>query len=164
MHKIIKLFLFPFFWLFSLILFTPTSNATTNNDPISKALKNNTQINKAANIDPLQQHPETFQFSSKQKQALALKLAKQLRCPQCQNQNLTESNSPLAQDLRLKVYEKVEAGEEYQDIINYMTARFGEVVHYQPPINKGTFMLWGGPLLIFLMLGWVILRKVKTVH
>ncbi len=110
---------------------------------------------------PSQEHPDTFLFSTKQKQILAIKLAKELRCPQCQNQNLMESNSPLAQDLRLKVYEKVESGKSEEDIVTYMTLRFGDMASYQPPLLAATAPLWGMPLLILLILSWVIFRRVK---
>lgn len=146
MYRITSLFISPV-WLCSLLLFFSS---------ISHAQKN------AHNeLELLQQHPETFQFSTKQNQELALKLAKDLRCPQCQNQNLIESNSPIAQDLRLKVYKKVELGQNKQQIIDYMTQRFGEMVHYQPPLNNTTVMLWAGPLAIFLLFLWLILRKVS---
>lgn len=128
-----------------LLFFTTLSHATVHPEQV---------------IATRQQHPETFQFSSPQKQTLALKLAKELRCPQCQNQNLIESNSPVASDLRLKVYEKVEQGQQEQQIIDYMTQRFGDMVHYQPPLNSATLLLWGGPIVIFLVFLWAIMRKV----
>lgn len=108
-----------------------------------------------------QQHPETFQFSSPEQQSLALKLAKELRCPQCQNQNLIESNSPVAQDLLLKVYQQVEDGASEQDVIEYMTARFGAMVHYKPPFTAQTALLWGLPGLVVLLLIGIIVRRVR---
>lgn len=110
-------------------------------------------------INDPQAHPETFAFSSKEKQAKALKLAKDLRCPQCQNQNLMESNSPVAQDLRLKVYEKVEEGKNEEEIIRYMIQRFGDMAYYQPPLTPSTAILWAGPGLVMLLFGWVIIKK-----
>ncbi|KKD58649.1 hypothetical protein RN22_20005 [Grimontia sp. AD028] len=110
---------------------------------------------------PRQQNAETFQFSSLENQRLALKLGKELRCPQCQNQNLIESNSPVAQDLLLKVYEQVEAGTSEKQIVEYMTYRFGDMVHYQPPFNSHTALLWLGPLFILAALSLVIFRKAK---
>lgn len=108
-----------------------------------------------------QQHVETFRFSSPENQRLALKLAKELRCPQCQNQNLIESNSPVAQDLLLKVYEQVETGASEKQVVEYMTYRFGNMVHYQPPFNSHTALLWLAPLMIVAGFALFIFKKVK---
>ncbi|CFV22617.1 cytochrome c-type heme lyase subunit nrfF%2Cnitrite reductase complex assembly [Yersinia enterocolitica] len=75
---------------------------------------------------------DTYHFSSPQHQQQALALAKELRCPQCQNQNLLESTSPIAQDLRLEVYRLVEAGHSSQEIMALMTQRYGDFVLYRP--------------------------------
>ncbi|SKA70330.1 cytochrome c-type biogenesis protein CcmH [Enterovibrio nigricans] len=110
--------------------------------------------------DDPQNHAETFQFSSKENQSLALKLAKELRCPQCQNQNLIESNSPVAMHLRLKVYQFVEQGANEEQVIKHMTQRFGDMVHYKPPFKPGTAFLWLAPLLILGgLIGTVLMKK-----
>ena len=67
---------------------------------------------------------------------------KSLRCPQCQNQNLVESNSPIAYDLRIEVYKMVDEGKTNQQIIDTMTARFGNFVNYKPPFQWNTALLW----------------------
>ncbi len=90
---------------------------------------------------------ELFEFDSPAQRQRAIKLAKELRCPQCQNQNLLESNSPLALELRLVVYEKVKAGESDQQIITFMTDRYGEFVLYMPKLSVATLLLWLVPLL-----------------
>lgn len=108
-----------------------------------------------------QENVEIFQFSSIENQQLALKLGRQLRCPQCQNQNLLESNSPLAQDLLLKVYQQVEQGSSEQEIIDHMMDRFGDMVHYQPPLNSKTLLLWFIPFIIVLIFSLAIIKKVK---
>ncbi|MDD1779892.1 cytochrome c-type biogenesis protein CcmH [Enterovibrio sp. ZSDZ35] len=105
-----------------------------------------------------QSHAETFQFSSKENQTLALKLARELRCPQCQNQNLIESNSPVAMNLRLKVYQQVELGATENEVIAYMSRRFGDMVHYQPPFNSKTALLWLAPVFIIIFIGGSALR------
>lgn len=102
---------------------------------------------------------DTYHFSSPQKQQQALALAKELRCPQCQNQNLLESTSPIAQDLRLEVYRLVEEGRSSQDIMALMTQRYGDFVLYRPPLRQATWILWFGPgVLLLCLLGALGLR------
>lgn len=102
---------------------------------------------------------DTYRFSSPQRQQQALALAKELRCPQCQNQNLLESTSPIAQDLRLEVYHWVEEGHSSQEIMTLMTQRYGDFVRYQPPLRSATWVLWFGPvLLLFGLLGALVYK------
>ncbi|MGF1739120.1 heme lyase NrfEFG subunit NrfF [Photobacterium satsumensis] len=105
---------------------------------------------------------ETFQFRSSAEQRRAIELSRRLRCPQCQNQNLIESNSPVAKDLRLKVYQMVNDGDSDEDVIEYMTSRFGDFVLYKPRLNPQTYLLWGGPFLLLGLFGsiiWVTIRR-----
>lgn len=105
---------------------------------------------------------DTFQFSSSENRVRAVNLAKSLRCPQCQNQNLVESNSTQAFQLRLEVYEMVEQGKSNQEITQIMTNRFGNFVNYKPPMNAQTWILWGVPFgLLSLLLGAVLWRVRK---
>lgn len=105
---------------------------------------------------------DTFTFSNNENRVRAVNLAKSLRCPQCQNQNLVESNSTQAFQLRLEVYEMVEKGKTNQEIIQIMTDRFGSFVNYQPPINAQTWVLWGVPFgLLTLLLLAVVWRARK---
>ncbi|MBL0632806.1 heme lyase NrfEFG subunit NrfF [Aeromonas veronii] len=91
---------------------------------------------------------DTFQFRHPERQTRAQELARALRCPQCQNQNLVESNSPIARDLRLEVYRWVDEGQSDEQVIARMTDRFGDFVRYDPPFKSSTVLLWGGPLLL----------------
>ena len=93
---------------------------------------------------------ELFEFDSEQQRQDAVQLAKTLRCPQCQNQNLVESNSPIAKDLRLRVYKMIKAGQSDEEIIQYMTQRFGEFVLYDPAFNHTTYILWFIPVLLLI--------------
>lgn len=94
---------------------------------------------------------ELFQFESLEKQQTAVSLAKSLRCPQCQNQNLVESNSPIAKDLRLIVFQKINQGQSEQMVIDYMTARYGEFVRYKPSFSFRNALLWGAPILLLVV-------------
>lgn len=108
---------------------------------------------------------DTFQFHSDEARVRAVALAKSLRCPQCQNQNLVESNATQAYKLRLEVYELVNLGKSDEEIIALMTHRFGHFVTYQPPINGQTWVLWGLPFLLLAGLlaavAWRALRNRK---
>ncbi|WP_028774825.1 heme lyase NrfEFG subunit NrfF [Shewanella waksmanii] len=108
---------------------------------------------------------DTYEFKSMEHQKRALDLAHSLRCPQCQNQNLIDSNSPVAQDLRLEVYEMVDAGKGDQEIIEFMTSRYGDFVLYKPRWEGKTLALWLGPLglLMFgLVIGFFFIRKQRV--
>ncbi|AVP94038.1 heme lyase NrfEFG subunit NrfF [Aeromonas rivipollensis] len=91
---------------------------------------------------------DTYQFRHPERQTRAQDLARALRCPQCQNQNLVESNSPIARDLRLEVYRWVDEGQSDEQVIARMTERFGDFVRYDPPFKNSTALLWGGPVLL----------------
>ncbi|WP_374144784.1 cytochrome c-type biogenesis protein CcmH [Vibrio sp. NTOU-M3] len=107
---------------------------------------------------------ELFEFQTPQIQQRAIALAKTLRCPQCQNQNLVESNSPIAKDLRLVVFEMMNQGSSEQEVVEYMTARFGDFVLYKPRFSLSNALLWGTPiilLILFLFFSWRRVRSTK---
>ncbi|EKM31689.1 cytochrome C biogenesis family protein, partial [Vibrio harveyi] len=79
------------------------------------------------------QNVDLFEFHSIELQQRATRLAKTLRCPQCQNQNLVESNAQAAKDLRLKVYTMVNEGHSDQEVKDYLVTRYGNIVLYKPP-------------------------------
>ncbi|EKE80804.1 cytochrome c-type biogenesis protein [Idiomarina xiamenensis] len=94
---------------------------------------------------------EVRQFDNAQQQQLYHQLINELRCPKCQNQTIADSNAPLAKDLRDRTAEMVQAGQSRQQIIDYMVARYGDFVHYQPPLTLATSVLWWGPAVIVLI-------------
>ncbi|MGO2161101.1 MAG: cytochrome c-type biogenesis protein [Vibrio toranzoniae] len=104
---------------------------------------------------------ELFEFDNSEQQQRAISLAKRLRCPQCQNQNLIESNSPIAKDLRLVVFNRVKAGESDREITQYMTERFGEFVLYKPAMNASNLLLWLLPSLLFLLFIHLSVKSVR---
>jgi cytochrome c-type biogenesis protein CcmH len=83
-------------------------------------------------------------------------IAIELRCLVCQNQTIADSNADLAVDLRNQVREMLRQGKSDREIIDYMTARYGDFVLYRPPVRTTTALLWFGPL-VFLVGGLVIL-------
>jgi cytochrome c-type biogenesis protein CcmH len=86
-----------------------------------------------------------------------------LRCLVRQNQNLAASNAGLARDLRGHAYEMIEQGAGKDEIIDYMTARYGDFVLYRPPVKATTLLLWAGPALL-LGVGLAIVVVVARRH
>ncbi|MEB8432478.1 cytochrome c-type biogenesis protein CcmH [Cocleimonas sp. KMM 6892] len=101
---------------------------------------------------------EFHQFENKAQEQLYLNLIAELRCVKCQNQNLAESNAELAKDMRDKTYEMIKQGKTREDVVNYMTARYGDFVLYKPPFKSKTLLLWIGPP-VFLILSLFLLLK-----
>ena len=105
---------------------------------------------------------DTYKFKNDLNQKRGIALARSLRCPQCQNQDLVDSNSPVAHDLRLQVYKMVDEGRSDTEIINYMTQRYGDFVLYNPRLDGKTYLLWWGPLgllIIGAIIGGVFIRQ-----
>ncbi len=74
-----------------------------------------------------------------------MQLASELRCLQCQNQTLADSNAPLAVDLRQEIRELLAQGKNDEQVKQYLVARYGDFVLYRPPVQGNTFLLWFGP-------------------
>jgi cytochrome c-type biogenesis protein CcmH len=107
----------------------------------------------AADAIPTEQDPVT--------QARAVRLSEQLRCLVCQNQTIADSNAELAVDLRRQVREQIAAGRSDAEIVDYMTARYGDFVLYRPPLKATTLLLWGGPAVLLLLGAWLAVRAVR---
>jgi cytochrome c-type biogenesis protein CcmH len=88
-------------------------------------------------------------------------LTEQLRCPKCQNNSIADSNAIIAADMRTKVYELMMQGQNKQQIIDYMVARYGNFVTYEPPVTPATLILWIGPLLFVLIGGAVVILRTR---
>lgn len=91
------------------------------------------------------------------------RIASELRCLVCQNQSLADSNADLAIDLKNQVREQLAAGRSSQQVVDYMTERYGDFVLYRPPVKPTTWLLWGGPLLL-LLAGGTLLWRALTVR
>ncbi|HHE9497781.1 TPA: cytochrome c-type biogenesis protein [Haemophilus influenzae] len=106
---------------------------------------------------------DALNFSSPQQESDYHQLTQSLRCPQCQNNNIADSNATIAVDMRGKVFELLQEGKSKNDVVDYMVARYGNFVTYDPPMTASTLVLWIAPLLLVL-LGVVSLlrRKPKT--
>ena len=103
---------------------------------------------------------EQMSFSSELNKIRYQSLVEELRCPKCQNQNLADSGSGIAVDLRELVHQMIEQGKTDQKIVDYMVARYGSFVLYRPQHSTATFLLWYGP---FILLGIGLLAFVAVV-
>ncbi|MBS1190909.1 MAG: Cytochrome biosis protein [Rhodocyclaceae bacterium] len=79
------------------------------------------------------------------------KLSEELRCLVCQNQSIADSHAELADDLRREIRGMIQAGKSDKEIIDFMVARYGDFVLYNPPFKAATLLLWVGPLLLMVV-------------
>ncbi len=99
-------------------------------------------------------------FSSDAERERFHTLVNELRCPKCQNQNLADSNSPIAADLRDEIYRMLEEGKSDQEIVDFLVARYGEFVLYKPPVKGTTLLLWLMPVAL-LLIGLFVIVMVR---
>ncbi len=92
------------------------------------------------------------------------KITSQLRCVVCQNQTLLDSDAPLAKQLRQQIYDQIIKGESNEAILNYLTSRYGDFILYQPPVNKNTWLLWFGPILLLMLAAFMVIVIIKRAH
>ncbi len=106
-----------------------------------------------------------LEFSSPQQAARYYALIDELRCLVCQNQNVADSNAALAKDLRKRTYQMIADGQSDQQILDYMTARYGDFVLYRPPLKLATLVLWMGPVIFLLAVAvsfWLYIRRARS--
>ncbi|MEO6075640.1 MAG: cytochrome c-type biogenesis protein [Dokdonella sp.] len=103
-------------------------------------------------VDPLpfKDHAEELRFQE---------LTRELRCLVCQNENLADSHAPLAKDLRLQVFEQMQAGKSDAQIKEWLTDRYSDFVLYDPPLRGGTMLLWFGPF-VLLLIGAIVVAMI----
>lgn len=93
----------------------------------------------------------------------AREISQQLRCVVCQNQSIDDSTAPLARDLRLIIRERLVAGDDDRQVITFVVDRYGDFVLLRPPFQGDTYVLWFGPLIIFLLGGAIIFYYFRKV-
>jgi len=91
---------------------------------------------------------EEFHFDSPEQQEQFRELIGKLRCLVCQNESLAASQADLAQDLRNEVYKMMRAGKSQDEILDFLVARYGDFVLYDPPLKPSTYVLWFGPFVL----------------
>ncbi len=105
---------------------------------------------------------EVYTFDNKEQEKQYHSLIEDLRCLVCQNQNIAESNAELAKDMRRKTYEMIKQGQSETEISEYMVTRYGDFVLYRPPFNPMTWLLWFGPVLVFVFGVIYVIRLMKS--
>jgi cytochrome c-type biogenesis protein CcmH len=108
-----------------------------------------------ANID-------AFEFKNDQLQKRYQHLAFILRCPKCQNQNIIDSDAPIASDLRQQVHRLLHEDYTDEQILDFMVARYGNFVLYEPPVNSLTYLLWYGPAVLVLIGALVVIMMIRS--
>ena len=104
---------------------------------------------------------DVMQFKDEAQEQQFRQLTEQLRCPKCQNNSIADSNAIIAADMRAKVYELMQQGNSKQQIIDYMVARYGNFVTYEPPVTAATLILWVGPALFVLIGAAVVVLRAR---
>lgn len=89
-------------------------------------------------------------FEDPVQQARYERLTRELRCLQCRSESIADSNAQLAADLRRQLRELMAAGKSDQQIMQYMTDRYGDYVLYKPPVTPRTWLLWAAPALLLI--------------
>jgi len=109
---------------------------------------------------------DTFEFETAEQQQRFRTLSNELRCPMCQNTNLTGSTGGVAEDLRREIHSMIIGGMTDQEIEQFMFERYGDFIFYRPRLRTETVLLWFGPLVFLAIGGFVIssiIRKSKAV-
>ncbi len=95
-------------------------------------------------------------------EARARSISTELRCVQCQNQTIDESNAPLARDLRFIVRERLLAGDSDEEVVAFVQARYGDFVLLKPPMSGETAFLWIGPFVLLAIAGLWLAKRSRT--
>ncbi len=94
---------------------------------------------------------EPLRFDDPAQEARFKQLTSELRCLVCQNQSLADSEAPLAMDLRHEIHKMMLAGASNKEIVDFLVARYGDFVLFRPPVKPTTYLLWLGPLILFVL-------------
>ncbi|WP_193074833.1 cytochrome c-type biogenesis protein [Pseudomonas sp. FME51] len=88
---------------------------------------------------------DTFEFDTEAQRQQFYQVSSELRCPKCQNQNIADSDAPIATDLRREVHRMVVEGKDDREILDFMVSRYGDFVRYKPALTPATVVLWFAP-------------------
>lgn len=111
---------------------------------------------------------DAYEFQSEAERERYRTLVEELRCPKCQNQNIADSNAPIAMDLRREIFRMLEEGQSNEQIVDYLVARYWDFVRYKPPVNIKTLLLWYGPIALlvvgFGVLALILMRRRRGMY
>jgi len=109
---------------------------------------------------------DTYEFKNDAERDRFRELTKELRCPKCQNQDIADSNAPIATDLRREIFRMLGEGKDNQQILDFMVSRYGDFVLYKPALTSKTVVLWFGPLALLVgglvVIGVIVGRRRRT--
>lgn len=100
------------------------------------------------------------QLADPAQEAKAAELMETLRCLKCQSQSIADSDAPMAGDMRHQVRTRIAAGEEPEAIRQWLIDRYGEYVSYAPRMTNATWPLFAIPLLLLLVAGAILWRRI----
>ena len=104
---------------------------------------------------------DVYQFDSEADEQRFRELIKELRCPKCQNQAISDSDADIAHDMRAQVATMIEQGRTDDEIVAYFVERYGDFVSYEPPVRLETLVLWVLPLLALALGALVVVKLVR---
>ncbi|WP_185266154.1 cytochrome c-type biogenesis protein [Halopseudomonas xiamenensis] len=93
---------------------------------------------------------DTYDFETEEQRKRFYAISSELRCPKCQNQNIADSDAPIATDLRREVHRMLGEGRSNREIVDFMVERYGEFVRYKPALTPATMVLWFAPAAMLL--------------
>lgn len=104
---------------------------------------------------------DTYPFKSSIDETRFHQLTNEIRCVVCQNQSIADSNAPLANDLREKVYLMVLDQQTDEAIKNYLVKRYGDFILLQPRLMPQTFILWAFPFISIAFIFFFVFYSIK---
>ena len=104
---------------------------------------------------------EPLVFDSPEQQDRFNDLTEELRCLVCQNQNLADSDAPLAHDLREEIFTMMQSGQSDTEIKSFLMERYGDFVLYRPPLQGNTLVLWLAPAVLLFGGGVMVVLNIR---
>ena len=101
---------------------------------------------------------EEFSFEDQARADAFRELIEEIRCLVCQNESLAGSQAELAQDLREEVYRMFSEDKSRDEIVDFLVARYGDFVLYDPPLKPSTYVLWFGPFVLIGVSAFFLIR------
>ncbi len=110
---------------------------------------------------PVSASIDAYKFDSPAQEQRFRQLIDELRCPKCQNTNLSGSDAEVAKDLKNRTYQLMQQGKSDDEIRAYLVDRYGDFISYRPPLRAGTTLLWFGPALLLLLVAAILVWRVR---
>lgn len=104
---------------------------------------------------------DLYSFDSLQKKNQFEQILYEMRCLVCQNQNLADSNAPLAKDLRLVIYQRLQNKQSKEKIKKYLVSRYGDFISFKPSFSPLNYCLWFSPFILLIVILLIFLFKIK---